>query len=108
MLFAVLIACRVADKFVVFRKLRRRAHHLRDIEMRRLQLEGKVIERYPRFCIHLRVVNCYGEFQCVGIHTVEALLNAQIGTVRTTRSVDPDFVINAAGLHDECRVVLSS
>ena len=61
-LFAVLVARRVADKLVVFRKLRRRAHHLRNIEMYRLQLEGQLIESDPRFRIHLRVVNRYGEF----------------------------------------------
>src|SRR5260370_26900159 len=74
--------------------------------MRRLQFEGKLVQRDPGPCIHLRVRDRYGEFQSIRVHAVEALFDAHFWTMRAPRPVDPDFVIHAAGLHNERGIVL--
>src|ERR1700716_2477703 len=73
---AVSVASGVPDQFVVFLILRRRPNHLPNIEAGRLQLENEPVEGYPRFGIHLRIVNRHGQLQVITIGTVEPLLHA--------------------------------
>jgi hypothetical protein len=62
LLFVILSAGGISYKFVVFGEVRWGTQHFSDIELGWLQVETDLIKGYPRFCVHLRVINNDREF----------------------------------------------
>jgi len=96
----------ITDYFIVFRKLGWGTHHLSYIEFGRLKLEVQFVKGHPRFRIHLRIVNRYGEFQGIVIEAVKFFLYAQVGAMRAAGAIDSGSLIRSRGLHHKRVVIL--
>src|SRR5882762_3013557 len=75
--------------------------------MRVLQLHWELVHCYPGFCVHLWVVNRYGEIQVVMVNAVELFLHAHSITHWAASNIEPDSVLrhHPDRLDDECGIV---
>src|SRR5712692_9228786 len=75
-LLVIATGCRIAMLLVVFRRFRRRAFHLHDVETGPLQPQRQFIQSDPRFRVHLGVVDHNRHLQVIPVHAVVAFLDA--------------------------------
>src|SRR5207253_2650129 len=96
---------RVGKQLVVFRGLRRYALLLGDLEARRLQAVGQLVERDPRAGVVLRVVYRDRLLEVIRVDAVIRLDHVQRVAVRTPGVVEPRAIVESIRVGDE-RVVI--